>query len=433
MDKHTQRLDLVVVGATGFTGRLVVARLAELERRAHQAGRLFPAWGIAGRDAGRLADVAQTLIGSNPEILADIDIQDRPALTGLTERTRVLLNTAGPYTGTAEGVIQACIATGTHYLDLSGELPLLRRVIDRFDDAAREAGCQVVQLAGWEALAPDVTALQACRIAADADDAGPGAAGPIRRVDILTSFAHQPKARGGAVSAGTLGSIVEIFSDPDAHIMGDPAGLLARGSAADKVRRASPLRVRPWVRDGRLIGAQIPVAFLNPPLLHRTAALLAEPHGRPHQPARIREGIDHGSIHSTKGFLAAVTQGLSSLGQRCAAVAVRLPLRLRLVLAAGLRRVLPPTGSGPSDEALDGWRWTVTAHAQATDGRTGAAALSGTGHPGYTSTAAMLVALGLHLAGTDRSDRSGVITPAVSFGALVSPHLDTPELRLTLL
>ncbi len=58
----------------------------------------------------------------------------------------------GPYTSTAEAVIGACAGAGTHYADLSGELPLLRRVIDRFDDPAPEAACQVVQLAGWEHL-----------------------------------------------------------------------------------------------------------------------------------------------------------------------------------------------------------------------------------------------------------------------------------------
>ncbi len=87
----------------------------------------------------------------------------------------------------------------------------------------------------------------------------------------------------GAVSAGTLGSIVEIFSDPDARIVGDPAGLLPNAGAAvtSAVRRSSPLHVRLFVRAGRLIGPLVPVAFLNPPVLHPTASPTGPGHAAP--------------------------------------------------------------------------------------------------------------------------------------------------------
>lgn len=424
---ENQRTDLVVLGASGFTGRLMVARLALLEQRARAAGEPFPSWAVAGRDAGRLAEVLQDL-PATPEVISSVDVHDPESLARLAARTRVLLNAVGPYTSTAEAVVAACVATGTHYADLSGELPLLRRVIDRYDDAARAARCQVVQLAGWEALPPDVTALHACRLAAGAEPGawGPGASAPVHTLDVTVRCLEQPQV-SGAVSAGTLGSIVEIFSDPAARVVGDPAGLLPRGADAQAVRAASPLHVRPFVRAGRLVGPLVPVAFLNPPGLHRTAALLAQENGAAYAPAAYREGVDHGPVR----VLGVPGQLLAAAGQRGIAVATRLPLTVRRRLAALVRTRLPSAGTGPSPAALDGWRWTVTAEAEAADWRRGTATMSGTGHPGYTATAAMLVALGLHLTDLDRTPLvAGAVTPAVAFGPAVSPHLDTPELSL---
>lgn len=437
MNDTTQQVDLVVLGATGFTGRLLVARLAVLERRAADAGEPFPTWAVAGRDRGRLEAVLQSLPepSGSPPVIDEIDVHDVASLELLASRTRVLLNAVGPYSSSAETVVEACVRAGTHYADLSGELPLLRRVIDRFHERAAGAGCQVVQLAGWEALPPDVAALHACRVAAGSEPGtwGPGAAAPVRQVDVAVSFEATPGV-SGAVSAGTLGSIVEIFSDPGAGIVGDPAGLLPAGQPVDAgaVRRNSPLHVRPFVHAGRLLGPLVPVAFLNPPALHRTAALLALQSATTRAPARIREGVDHGAVRHARTLRGVPGQVLQSVVQRSIAVVTRLPLWSRNQLAALVRRRLPASGTGPSPAALDGWRWTIRAEAVAAGGGRGTATIAGTGHPGYTATAAMLVALGLHLAEPGYEPlMPGAVTPAVAFGPDISRHLSTPELRLT--
>lgn len=436
MVDSTQQIDLVVLGATGFTGRLVAARLAVLEQRAREAGEPFPTWAVAGRDRERLAEVLRTLPepSASPLIIGEVDVHDVASLDRLAARTRVLLNVVGPYSSTAEAVVGACVRAGTHYADLSGELPLLRRVIDGFDASARAAGCQVVELAGWEALPPDVAALHACRVAAGSEPGtwGPGACDPVRQLDLSVRFEATPGV-SGAVSAGTLGSIVEIFSDPGAGIVGDPAGLLspARPADADAVRRSSPLHVRPFVHAGRLLGPLVPVAFLNPPALHRTAALLAHENAAAHEPARIREGVDHGSVREARTLLGVPGEVLQAMLQRTIAVATRLPHPVRNQIAALVRKRLPASGTGPSPAALDGWRWSISAEAVATGGRRGRATVFGTGHPGYTATAAMLAALGLHLAEPGYEPLvAGVVTPAVAFGPDISPHLSTPELRL---
>ena len=448
MDEHAPRaaepdVDVVLLGATGFTGRLAAERLAVLQQRASADGRTFPVWAVAGRDRGRLEDVVASLPPCDPapEVLAGVDVHDDESLTRLAARTRVLLNAVGPYTETAPAVIGACVRAGAHYADLSGELPLLRRVVDGFHERARAAGCQVVQLAGWEALPPDLVALHACRAATGAapGEWGPGAGAPVQRVDVSVRFEEVPaglRSLSDAVSAGTLASVVEILGDPGATVVGDPAGLLPSGrpddgTAAAAVRRVSPLRLRPFREGGRLFGPAVPVAFLDPPVLHRTAALLAREEGVPHAPARVREGIDHGSAGGPGALLRSVPQALLAAAQRALAVVVQLPLPVRSRLARAVRRRLPAAGTGPRPAALHGWRWTVTATAVGSGGQRGTASLHGTGHPGYTATAALLVALGLEMAEPERrSVLAGVVTPAVALGPGASRHLSTPELTL---
>jgi len=448
VDEHAPRtgapdVDVVLLGATGFTGRLAAERLAVLQQRARSEGRPFSTWAVAGRDRGRLDGVVAALPPCDPppEVVAGVDVHDVGSLARLAARTRVLLNAVGPYTETAPAVIDACVRTGTHYADLSGELPLLRRVVDGFHEPARAAGCQVVQLAGWEALPPDLVALHACRAATGAAPGawGPGAGASVQRVDVSVRFDQVPaglRSLSDAVSAGTLASVVEILGDPDAGLVGDPAGLLPTGgpgddTAAAAVRRVSPLRLRPFREGGRLLGPAVPVAFLDPPVLHRTAALLARESGAPHTPARLREGIDHGPAGGAGALLRLAPQLALAAAQRGLAVVVQLSLAVRTGLADVVRRLLPAPGTGPRPAALHGWEWTVTATAVATGGRRGTATLRGTGHPGYTATAALLVALGLEMAEPDRdSVVAGVVTPGIALGPGTSRHLSTPELAL---
>ncbi len=156
-----REFDLVVLGATGLTGRLVVEQLALRDTLFGLDGTCHR-WAIAGRDPERLGKILSDLQLENVEMIS-ADLGNQDLLLRLAERTAVVLNCAGPYTSQAEGLIDACVKSGTSYVDLSGEIPLLRRVIDRFDGPARLAGVQIVQMAGWEAMPADLTTLIACR------------------------------------------------------------------------------------------------------------------------------------------------------------------------------------------------------------------------------------------------------------------------------
>ncbi|CAN5278070.1 saccharopine dehydrogenase NADP-binding domain-containing protein [soil metagenome] len=425
--------DLVVLGATGLTGRLVVEQLLTIDPslRSVQGARR---WAVAGRDPAGLANVLTALDAADVEIIT-ADLTDQASLERLAARTVVVLNLAGPYTKEAEQLIAACVKSGTSYVDLSGELPLLRRVIDRFDEPARRAGVQIVQMAGWEAMPADWTTLLACQRAAASEATpivpgdGPGAADPIARVEAVVHFSRLPT--GGvplsqAVSGGTLASLVAMLEDPGAALIGVTGGLLPQFKRGPQ---PGPLRLPPRPVRGRVLGPAVPVAFLNPPIVNRTAALLAAERGVAYQPATFVEGVDLGPTGGLRGAWRRGQAALQGRFQRALVLMTRLPLSVRGWLATGLRRRLPRAGTGPADHYLRDWAWTVEARATTRGGTVGVATLTGIGHPGYTATAALLVEVGLSIVHGD-TNRSGCLTPALALGTALSHHPRLPSLSI---
>ena len=119
-------LSVVVFGATGITGRGVCAHLAE---RAEADGNDFK-WAAAGRDPEKVRRVLGELGVKAPETI-QAEVGDAASLAAMASRTRVVLNMVGPYTLYGEPVIEACIAGGSHYMDLTGEIPFVRGMIER--------------------------------------------------------------------------------------------------------------------------------------------------------------------------------------------------------------------------------------------------------------------------------------------------------------
>ena len=182
--------DVVVFGATSVTGRRVCAYLAE--RGANWAG--------AARDAGKAEKVLGECDVTAPETIT-ADVTDEASLAAMASRTRVVLNLVGPYTHYGKPVIGACVAGGAHYVDLTGEIPFVRRMIDEFDSAAAEAGVKVVQVSGFEALPADLGVLLAAEAAHERhgeplDDGRPRAGG--RRAAVAAQALRRHVRRDAA-------------------------------------------------------------------------------------------------------------------------------------------------------------------------------------------------------------------------------------------
>jgi len=235
-----------------------------------------------------------------------------------------------------------------------------------------------------------------------------------------------------SISAGTMASIVEMLKDPDARLVGRPEGLLPRSSALIKERRPEPLNLQTLVQAGRVFGPVVPVAFLNPLIVYRSAAILVAERGASVAFATYREGVDLGPSVGLGGIRRKLAAASKGIVQKVLIKATRLPLAVRKGLAKLLERFLPAPGSGPSGRYLTDWQWEVEATATATDGSTSSSLLAGGGHPCYTATASIIAEVALHMASRKRSEsRSGCLTPALVMGGdLGEQQMRMPSLRL---
>ena len=417
MNAQGRDFDVVVFGATGVTGRQVGRYLSEVGA----------SWAAAGRDPAKL-DRTLAEVGAKPAATIAADVGDPGSLAEMAARAAVVLNLVGPYTTRGRPVVEACVGAGAHYADLTGEIPFVREILDEFDVAAAEAGVKIVQVCGFEALPPDLAVQLAAEAAREQGS-------ELAELDLTVSIVAQPPGIPRAsdlISGGTFQSMAEAVGSADPSVLTDPAALIADPLTADAVRARSPIGLLPRRGPGgAAIGPMTPAAFINPAVIHRTAAIAAAERGVALAPFRYREGVAIAGSPLTLPLRMGAAAALSTtqLGVRAAARA-RPAVRERV--AAGLRRALPDSGFGPAADRLEQWRWRVLA-----DGRTGAGdsvavTADAEGHPGYLATARMLGEAGLMMAEPGLTpDRAGCLTPALALGTAHVERFDRARLRFS--
>jgi short subunit dehydrogenase-like uncharacterized protein len=415
-------LDVVVFGATGVTGRRVAAYLAE---RAPVTG---ARWAAAGRDAARVRGVLGEDDVQAPEVLV-ADASQPASLVSMASRARVVLNLVGPYTTSARPLIDACVDAGAHYVDLTGEIPFVRRVIDEVHGRAVDAGVKVVQACGFESLPPDLA------VALAAEEARRRWREDLAHVEVEVSGRPPPGVPrpSDAISGGTFQSIVAVAeSDTDASLVTDPAALVADPRAADEVRERSPIIVRPRRNArGDVLAPMAPAAFINPAVVHRSRALLAAERSAHPAPFSYREGIVLPGSAPTEPLRWAAA-GLLSGMQVAMLQTARARPDVRRRVAGVLRRVVPSSGFGPAPDRLEAWRWSLVVHARTTGGAVVEVRADATGHPGYLATARMVGEAGLMLAESATTpDRAGCLTPATALGTEHVERFEHARLRFS--
>jgi short subunit dehydrogenase-like uncharacterized protein len=413
-------LSVVVFGATGVTGRQVAAYLA---RRAEESG---ARWAAAGRDPAKVGRVLAEIGVTAPETIA-ADVADPASLRAMAARTSVVLDLVGPYTLYGEPVIEACIAEGSHYADLTGETPWVRRMIDAHEGQAKEAGVKIVNTSGFEALPVDLAVQLAAETARERWGENP----PAVDVGVDTPVPAGQRKLSDMLSGGTLQSSAEMIGDDDAAILTDPAALIDDPEAAERVRNASPVAIAPrFNAAGDVIGPMMPGPFINPGVIHRTAALIAAEEGLPFEPFRYREGVvvPGGSAMLPFRYTFAAASAGFQAGFRALSRA-RPSTRSRI--AAAMRKRLPPSGFGPKGDGLEDWRWSLTVNATTAGGHYVRVNLDAEGHPGYLSTARMLGEAGLLLSEQGATpERSGFLTPAAALGTAQLERFEHAGMRL---
>ena len=414
------RYDFTLFGATGFTGGEALRHL--VSKAPSSLGR----WAIAGRNRSKLeARLRELAPGRDDVDIVVADSSDPASVADLVAGTRVLLHLGGPYARFGETFIRACAEHGTHYLDLTGEIPWVRKMVDGYHEEAARARAKLVFTAGYEALPFDLVTLLAVRTLRDRHGVG------CARVDVVGD-ASMPSGigPGDMLSGGTVNTLRESLREGPQEGMEDPAALLVDAGEAARVRERSPIRVAPWFDEdlGGYIGPVFPAPFINPPIVLRSAALFAAA-GEEYGPAfAYREGTVVGA----------------SVGGRLAAEAMCLGLRGFAGLASGaswlrhgalavVDRFGPKSGEGPSERALAETSYGLRARALGPAGEEVHASLRAEGHPGYRSTAKMIVEAALALAfDEDRLPQIfGAVTPATALGLAAFDRLREGQMEFS--
>lgn len=385
----TRRFDLVVFGATGFTGGLTAEYLAAVS-----AGEPLR-WAIAGRDARRLQRLQQRLAAVPgavaPEIL-QATVDDAASLAVLAASTTAVVTTVGPYARFGEPLLRACAERGTHYADLTGEPQFVHRMRERYDEQARRSGARIVNSCGFESIPPDIAVLAALReLRRQLGD---------RVFDSADVVVKGGVEGGGGISGGTWHSAIEAMASIRHWWRQRPP------PPRDNVHAVKV----PFFRENHWKRWALLMPTIDPEVVR--------------QSARLRGDYGHTFSYSHY-FLAKDPLMLAALAGAVGGVFVLAqfgPTRRFL-----LGRRLPGEGPGQAQREQGWFCMHVTAAAAGCQVVT---RLCG-GDPGYGDTAKMLAEAGLCLA-LDRELPAavGVVTPAAAMGEALLPRLQRAGLRL---
>jgi short subunit dehydrogenase-like uncharacterized protein len=409
--------DVVLFGATGFTGKLVAEYLCE---HAEDAG---VKWAIAGRNKEKLEAVRDSLM-KRDESMIDLpilvaDAHDTVALSKLVPETRVVCTTVGPYSKYGRDLTRACAKYGTSYCDLTGEPNFVRAVVDECHQEAKKTKARIVHCAGYDSIPSDLGTFMAWDYARR-----------THKEDLAWCKVFTGRTRGKA-SGGTIATMLTILEAAKAdretrRLLLDPHGLDPERGKAPKDPFEDDQRSVRFDKDLGRWTAPFVMASINARIVRRSHALFREehPNGSSSPSATAANGDDSHGYGSRfryneamsfpigpKGFITAsmITAGIGGL---FAAAAV--PVGRSLLE----KFVLPAPGEGPTREEIETGFFEMIVLAKTESGKRLKGRVAGTKDPGYGETAKMIAetAMGLAKDGVRLGSRYGVLTPATAMG-----------------
>lgn len=368
MPAKNREFDIIVYGATGYTGRLVAEYLKNKNGLK---------WAMAGRSHAKLEEV-RDLIGAaadTPLIVADAS--DPDTLDAMVKRTKVVLTTVGPYQLYGNELVAACVANGTDYTDLCGEPAWMRQKIDQHDQAAKASGARIVFSAGFDSIPFDLGVLM------------------LQKHCIETFGAPAPRVKGrvramkGTFSGGTAASLKATM----AAAAKDPAviGYLTNpfSLSADFAGPAQPAGNKPEYDESLGSWAtNFVMAPINTKNVHRTNHL---------------RGHAYGADFVYDEMM------LTGPGEQGEAIAKHVASTPMMGGADD-----PKPGEGPTKEEREKGFYDVLFIGEYPDGRTARFSVKGDRDPGYGSTSKMISETAIALC--EIAGAGGVTTPGAALG-----------------
>ena len=343
------KFDIVVYGATGYTGQLVAEYLA-----ARYVGDGAPTWAMAGRSRDKLESVRDAIGAPADTPLIVADAADPASLRAMVDKARLVVTTVGPYQLYGTDLLAACVASGTDYMDLCGEPIWLKQMIDSYEAAAKASGARIMFSCGFDSVPFELGTFFVQEEAKRAFGA------PAARVKGRVRDMRGTMSGGTAASAkATFDAVAKDLSL--VAILNDPFALTPGFSGTKQPRGNKPA----YEEDLQSWTAPFMMALINTRNVHRSNMLMGFPYGR--------EFV----------YDEMVVTGPGERGEANA----------KKVMAANSEKTGPNArkpGEGPSREERENGLYDLLYIAVAPDGREVRAAVKGDRDPGYGSTSKMI-------------------------------------------
>lgn len=372
MDK---KFDIIIYGATGFTGSLGAKYMDKYSNEFK--------WAIAGRDSNKLEKL-QNEIPGKPEIVI-ADANDEQALLKLTASTKVVASYAGPFNKYSNLLVKACVETGTHYVDITGEAIWVRDLIDNYHQRCIDNKIKIIPACGYDSIPSDLGTYFTAKQVNE----------PLKSI-----FAYHNMS--GGVSGGTIESAFTMRDFKSKHKMGHPFLLNPEGSYSKNQKLLSKdyfsikknKKLNKWV---------IPfvMAITNTRPVRRSAALM-EAKQQSYGPDFVYNEFQMVNKYSVALI---TTVSLAVLG-----MIIVSPFR------NFLRKFFPKPGTGPNEKTRNNGWYEALFVAKTTKNQEYVYRMFGKGDPGYKSTSMFLVESAISLLNNSDIGEYGVLTPATGLG-----------------
>ncbi len=402
-----KQFDVVVFGATGFTGKLV----AEYLFNKYGVDQDLK-WAIAGRSEAKLLATRQSLGGDNIPFIV-VDSSDKSALDALVQSTKVVCTTVGPYAKYGSKLVSACVTHGTDYCDLSGEVQWMRKMIDMHHEQAIETGARIVHSCGFDSIPSDMGVFFLQEEAKK------------RKGAYAKHIKFRVKAMKGGFSGGTYASLTNVLKEAEEDksisiTLFDPYGLNPKGERQgddnpDLQKVVLDKDLKQWI-------APFIMATINTKNVRRSHALAGYIYGRHFRyDEAVITGPGFGGRMKGLGMTAA-------LGAMMAGKPGSMYRKL-------VDRFLPDPGEGPTSAEREAGFFNILLLGLMQDDSIITAQVKGDRDPGYGSTSKMLGESAVCLAlDRDKTNlKGGVTTPSVAMGhALLQRLKDNAGLTFTI-
>lgn len=377
-----KEFDIVVYGATGFTGRLVAEYLSNQYGNGNELR-----WAMAGRDQAKLESVRKEMNLPDNTPLVVADSSDTAAMQAMVDNAKVMLTTVGPYQLYGERLVELCAKSGTDYVDLCGESVWMRQMINAYEAIAKESGARIVFSCGFDSIPSDLGIYRLQNLAISATGS------PCKHIS------GRVRGLSGTFSGGTAESIKASMnaakSDPEIYKLAIDPFALVPGFAGvaqpkgDKVHYSEELNS--WV-------APFIMAAINTRNVHRSNALLGFPYGKDFTYDEMILTGPGEKGEATANFIATDT---TIMGPDA-----------------------PKSGEGPSKQEREAGFYDIAYIGETVDGAKMVVGVKGDRDPGYGSTCKMLAESALCLIKDATDTAGGIWTTAPAMGDKLITRLE---------